>query len=109
MGLKELFCEAMSELKEEFWEYENKKKVLTPILVISQDPEVDALCKEQDRGNSEILARLEKIKEEWGTHRKVSWENIEKALVAKGLLTQKEIDDNIQLAIRDGVIFKSES
>ena len=79
-----------------------------PVCMMRDQPE---LSNEHTFHNKKMAAfheRKKKIDSEMEETRKGYWVELEKKLVEKGLLTQKEVDADIGLRFQDGVLFKHE-
>ena len=102
MNLTDCLKNALNGLKNEL-ESENN---LEPLLIIAKNPAISAENEKMIAARDKLRETEKKTKEDYDVVRKASWEAIEKELLALDLITQKQIDDNLNMTIRNGVLYK---
>ncbi len=77
-----------------------------PLCMMRDEPQLLEEHKFFDKMMSAFTDRKKKIDEEMEESRRAYWRDLEQKLIAKGYITQKEVDANIGLRFQDGVLFK---
>jgi len=77
-----------------------------PVCLMSQYPDLQERFAFFDKHTRDTRTKIKEIEEQFDLAKKEFWATIEKDLINKDLLTQKEVDQNINLRIKDEVLFK---
>ena len=78
------------------------------ICLLKDHPELERLDKESETTLKALGEKADALEKEAKDEKKKFWDALETYLVEQKLITQEERDDNIQMMIRDGVLFKVE-
>ena len=89
------------------------EKKLVPLVIVENDPELKRLSDEIEVQGKIYKEKVKFIDKQRENARKETiggvWDDIEDLLVARGLITEQEKQDNVSLSFNDGVLFKGKN